>query len=66
MVARITFRCEVYVEGEDLDEIRKTWEFMPIFCVDALEDYGADVIEFESAEDAETNKEINLYPTEEV
>lgn len=54
MVVRITFRSEVYIEGDSLDEIREKWEELPIFSVDALEYNDADVIELVSAEDANT------------
>ena len=54
MVARITFRSEVYVYGDDLDEIREKWENLPIFSVDALEKHYADVVEVVSVEDANT------------
>lgn len=61
MKARITFRSEVYVEGKDINEIKNKWEDMPVFSADALEEYGADLVEMVSVEDADTYDEIDLY-----
>lgn len=60
MEIRITFRSEVYIKGNTIDEIRDKWEELPIFSADALECY-ADVVENISAErvDDDSYQEIN-------
>lgn len=62
MEVRITFRSEVYIKGETLEEIKSKWENMPIFSADALEDYSADFVELVSAErvDDDSYNEVNL------
>lgn len=52
MEVRITFRSEVYIEGETIEEIREKWEELPIFSADAL-DKHADFVELTSVENAE-------------
>ncbi len=60
MVARITFRSEIYIEGEDIKEIRDRFERIPIYDVkldgDKESEYG--FCEIMSVEDAETNEDM--------
>lgn len=35
MIARITFRSEIFIEGENLEEIARTWERMELFSEEA-------------------------------
>lgn len=53
MEVRVRFQADVYIEGDTLEEIKEKWEEMPIFCADALEDYGADISETISAMNTE-------------
>lgn len=57
MEARIIFTANIYVSGDTLEDIKKKWEEMPIFCVDAL-DSGADISGVCIVEDAVTCKDI--------
>ena len=54
---RITFRAEVYLTGDNLDEIKQKWEDLPLFSADAL-DAHADYVELISVEDAETYEDL--------
>lgn len=56
---RITFRSEVIIEGNTLNEINEKWQNLPLFSNDA-EECGAEFIEVVSTEDAETYEEVNL------
>ena len=58
MTARITFRSEMYIEGNSIEEIMEKFDSFPIFSVDALEDASAEYIELVSVEDAETKKSL--------
>ena len=58
MEARITFRSQVYIKGENLSEIRDKWYSLPLYSAEALEECSADFIEITSVEDAETYKDI--------
>lgn len=55
---RITFRSEVYIEGEDMAEVKENWENLPLFSADALEDAFAEVLEVQTIEDTETHKDL--------
>ena len=50
MEVRITFRSEIYIEGEDLNEIRKKWYQAPLFDLDTCAKHRLDFVEFCSAE----------------
>lgn len=58
MEARITFRSEVFIKGNNLDEIRDKWEELPLFSAEALEEAHADYIELISVEDSKTYKDL--------
>lgn len=60
MEVRITFRSEVYIKGETLEEIKEKWEDIPIFCADAIDNYYADFVELESVEDADTCEDLMI------
>ena len=55
---RITFRSEVYIKGDSLEEIKEQWEELGLFSADALEENYADFVELMSVEDAETNEDL--------
>ena len=57
MKVRITFRSEIVIEGENIDSIAAKWRSLPIFSP-AAESCGAEFIEIDSVEDAETHQEI--------
>ena len=49
MKIRITWRSEVTIEGNSLNEIQQKWEGMPLFS-DELKKAGAEYVELVSAE----------------
>lgn len=55
MEARITFRSEIYIEGEDIVDALEKFQNMPLFSADAL-DCSAEFIEVTSLEKVETVK----------
>lgn len=57
MRVRITFRSEVYLEGDNLEEIRKEWENLDLYSEDALK-HGADFVELVSADDDDTGDDL--------
>ena len=60
MEVRITFRSEVYIEGDNLRDIKEKWESLPLYSQDA-EKADADFIELISVEDADTHKNLKYY-----
>ena len=58
MEVRITFRSELLLEGNSMEEIKDKWEYLPIFSADALEDCEAQVLEVVSVEDANTYEDL--------
>lgn len=60
MEVRFTFRSEVYIKADTIDEAREKFEAMPLLSYDALEHYG-DVVEVyddEIVEYDEPKKEV--------
>lgn len=55
---RITFRSEVYIEGEDMAEVKANWENLPLFSADALEYAYPEVLDVQTVEDAETYQDL--------
>lgn len=60
MEARITYRSEIYIEGQDLEDIRNTFESLNLDPISKNEvgvtDYG--FVELVSVEDADTYKDL--------
>lgn len=54
MQVRVTFKSEVYIEGENLDEIREKWEEMNLHT----EESKAEFVELEKVEDAEDYSDL--------
>ncbi len=54
MEVRFTFRGEVYISGDTMEEIQEKWESFPLFSDVAVEEYHADFVELEAVEEAET------------
>lgn len=54
---RITFRSEIYLEGESLEEVAKKWEKIELFSDEANKCEACE-IEVVSVEDAETNDDL--------
>lgn len=50
MEVRITFRSEVYIEGDNLEEIRNKWEDLNLYSQEAKEKAHIDFVELVSAE----------------
>lgn len=59
MEVRITFRCEVCISGDTIEEIGRKWENLPLFSAEALNN-GAEFDELCSVEDAETNEDLGI------
>ena len=57
MEVRITFRSEIVITGETLDDCAKQWEQMELFS-DEAKQHDACQIELVSVEDAETFKDM--------
>jgi hypothetical protein len=57
MRVRITFRSEIYLEGDSLEEIRSEWESIDLYSEEALE-HSADFVELVSADDVDTGEEL--------
>lgn len=53
MELRITFRSEVYIKGDNLEEIREKWDGLPLFSPEA-KDCEAEYVELVSVEDSVT------------
>lgn len=60
MRVRITFRSEIYLEGDSLEEIRNKWENTDLYSEDALK-HGADFVELVSADDVDTGEELGEF-----
>lgn len=58
MEVRITFRSEVYIKGDTLEEIKDKWEELPLYSGEALEDADADFVELISVENANTHEDL--------
>jgi len=55
---RFTFRSEVVIEAETLNDANDLFESIDLFSKEAKKKYGADFIELVSVEDAETHKDL--------
>lgn len=58
MKVRITFRSELFIEGEDLSEVVSKFESMPLFSAEALEGGHAEYIGLVSMDDEETGEDL--------
>ena len=58
MEVAFKFDAYIYLEGENMAEIREKFESMPLFSVDALEEGHAEFCELLLVEDAETNEDL--------
>lgn len=58
MKVRITFRSELFIEGEDLSEVVSKFESLPLFSAEALEGGHAEYIELVSMDDEETGEDL--------
>ena len=58
MVARLTFRSELYIDGDSIKDIKDKWEEMSIFDQEAFMKNDACVIELVSVEEDETYKDL--------
>lgn len=59
MIARITFRSEVYVEGDNIEDIAKEWEGMKLYSAKVNKGMvslsPAEFVELDSVEDENYN-----------
>ena len=53
MVARITFRSEVYVEGDNIEDIARKWEGMELYSTEANKGMASPIefVELDKVED---------------
>ena len=60
MEVRITWRSEIYIKGEDIDEIRNKWEALNIDPIDNDDEdiTNFDFVELVSVEDADTYDDL--------
>ena len=58
MKVRITFRSEIYFEGENLEDIASQFEALQIYNEDAVNMNGLSFCEIVSVEDEETGEDI--------
>ena len=61
MEVRITYRSEIYIEGENLKEIREKWESLNLEPKEAVEDEAVTefgFVEVTSIEDADTYEDL--------
>ena len=58
MKVAFKFDAYLYLEGENMAEIREKFESMPLFSADALKEGHAEFCELLLVEDAETNKDL--------
>ncbi len=58
MEVKITFRSEIYIQGENMKEVREKFEKLPLYSSDALLESYAAFCELESVEDAETSEDL--------
>ena len=58
MKVAFKFDAYLYLEGENMAEIREKFENMPLFSADALEEGNAEFGELFLVEDAETNEDL--------
>ena len=58
MKVELKFDAYIYLEGENMAEIREKFENMPLFSADALEEGHAEFCELLLVEDAETYKDL--------
>ena len=49
MIIRVTYRCEVYIEGDNVEECKSKFDRMPLFN-SAAETYNPSFVEISSAE----------------
>ena len=55
---RITFRSEVIIQAESIEEAKHKWEACELYSDQAKKDLCADFIEIDSIEDADTYDDL--------
>lgn len=60
MVARILFTSEIYIKGDSIEDIKKTFNQLDLFPMIRTDEVveGVDFYDIVCAEDADTNEEI--------
>jgi hypothetical protein len=66
MEVRITFRSEVYIKGDTLEEIKKKWLDLPLYSGEALEETYAEYVDLVSVEDTKTYEDLTFKWKEDV
>ena len=57
MKVRISFRSEIVIEGETMEQVVDKWQAMSLFSEEA-EDSGVEFYDIESVEDADTFEDL--------
>ena len=59
MIIRVTYRCEVYIEGDNVEECKSKFDGMPLFN-SAAEIYNPSFVEILSAERVDDDSYENV------
>ena len=59
MIIRVTYRCEVYIEGDNVEECKSKFDRMPLFN-SAAEIYNPSFVEILSAERVDDDSYENV------
>lgn len=58
MKVRITFRSEIYIEGETIKDVREKFENIQLFNPEAVKENALDYVELVSVEDDVTYEDL--------
>ena len=58
MEVRIKFSASVYIQGDNMKEIREKWENTPLFSADVLQDFSPEYDETLLIEDTENYNDV--------
>ena len=58
MKVRFNFSADIYIEGENMTEVRKKFDSIPLFSQEAYEDGNIEFNELRFVEDAETYEDL--------
>ena len=57
MKVRISFRSDIVIEGDTMEQVHEKWEMMPLYS-DEAHYHGIEFLEIDAVEDAETNHDL--------
>ena len=58
MEVRFKFSADIYIKGENMDEVRRKFESIPLFSEEANKECGVEFCELLLVEEAETNQDL--------